>query len=239
MILSWSEEQLAFMADASTYHADYYTALWQAISQTLPQMPQHICDAGCGTGYFSLELAKSCPRVTAVDLSQPATDLLRRNAAGYDNLCVKTGDIEAMPPEIPYDAMVFCYFGKTPNTLRIAKKQCKGTLVMVTRNYTHHRFALRPTAFDRDTVAYCRSVLEQAGIPYTLTPCELEFGQPFRSLDAAVRFFALYSGEQATKAEVLQRLEETDHPAFPYYLPKTKKMGIFTVQTNAIPQSFG
>lgn len=235
MILSWDTARLAFMQEASEHNPGYYTALWQAIAEGLPENPHHICDAGCGAGYLSLEMAKHCGRVTAVDLSEKATAFLQKNAAGVDHLTVKTGDIRALPPEVPYDAMVFCYFGKTPDILKIAKAQCRGTLVMVTRNYTHHRFSLHPTAFDRDTADYCRACLEEPGIPYDCRLLDLEFGQPFRSLDAAVEFFTIYGGTPASTEEVLPKLQKTDDPTFPYYLPSTKKMAIVTVQTADIP----
>lgn len=235
MILTWDEVRLSFMKDASCYNPGYYTALWEAIRAQLQEAPRHICDAGCGAGYLSLEMAKHCENVTAVDLSEAATALLRQNAQGLSNLTVRTGDLALLAPKEAYDTMVFCYFGKTPEILKLAKAQCCGTLVMVTRNYTQHRFSLHPTAFDRDTVAYSRSVMEKAGIPYTFAPCSLEFGQPFRSLDAAVQFFSIYGGAPAEKAEVAEKLVPTDDAAFPYYLPSTKQMGILTVQTKDIP----
>lgn len=231
MILKWTPAQLAFMRDASSYGSGYYKKLWAAIRALLPQAPESICDAGCGAGYLSLEMARHCDRVTAIDLSQAATDLLRENARGISNLTVRTGDINELAPETPYDAMVFCYFGKTPDILKIAKSQCQGTLIMVTRDYDKHRFSLNPSAFDRDTVSYARSVLEQAGMAFDYTPCELEFGQPFRSLDAAAEFFSIYGDAPASVEEVLPKLQKTDDPTFPYYLPSTKKMGIFAVQT--------
>lgn len=230
MILTWDKRRLEFMRDASQYNAGYHAALWNAVSGKLPSVPQNICDAGCGAGYLSLEMAKSCQQVTAVDLSADATAFLRENSKNVGNLTVKTGDISALPPKTPYDAMVFCYFGRVPEILRIAKAQCRGTLVIVTRDYTHHRFSLHPTAFDRDTVVTCRSALEQAGLSYMFSPFAAEFGQPFRSLDAAVEFFAIYGQEPAGVQDVLPRLQKTDSAEFPYYFPTVKKMGIFTVR---------
>ena len=230
MILTWDNARLEYMRDASRYNAGYYTALWDAVLLELPSIPRHICDAGCGAGYLSLEMAKSCQQVTAVDLSADATAFLRKNAERIGNLTVKTGDISALPPKTPYDAMVFCYFGRTPEILRIAKAQCRGTLVIVTRDYTRHRFSLHPTAFDRDTVATCREALEQAGMSYAFSPFAAEFGQPFRSLDAAVEFFTIYGQEPVREEDVLPKLQMTGSAEFPYYFPTVKKMGIFTVR---------
>ena len=51
------------------------------------------------------------------------------------------GDVEALTPKEPYDAMVFCLFGRTQDTLRIARKQCRGKIFLVKSDYSHHRFS--------------------------------------------------------------------------------------------------
>ena len=85
-----------------------------------PQLPEnaHVCDAGCGIGELSLALKPYCRHVTAI-----------------------CGDVEALTPKESYDAMVFCLFGRTQNTLRIARKQCRGKIFLVKSDYSHHRFS--------------------------------------------------------------------------------------------------
>ena len=63
---------------------------------------------------------------------------------------------------------------------------------------------------------------------------ELEHGQPFASLDDAVRFFRIYSRDEDPGAvapeTVLPRLRRTEDVQYPYYLPQTKRLGILTIR---------
>ena len=66
-----------------------------------------------------------------------------------------------------------------------------------------------------------------------------EFGQPFRSLEAAERFFALYNrseSEVLSKDEIRARLTAGLSAEFPYYLPHKKALCLFTVETADIPE---
>ena len=86
------------------------------IAQIVPDIPQnaHVCDAGCGLGYTSLALARHCARVTAVDTSGVALNVLRETiAAGkIRNIEVIEGDLFSMRLGLIYDVMLFCFFGR-------------------------------------------------------------------------------------------------------------------------------
>ena len=100
-----------------------------------PQLPEnaHVCDAGCGIG----ELIKG---VTAI-----------------------CGDVEALALEKPYDAMVFCLFGRTEDTLRIARKQCRRKIFLVKRDYSHHRFSAGKVSLGEYTAGSTENVLREKG----------------------------------------------------------------------------
>jgi len=49
-------------------------------------------DIGCGTGSFTLELAKKCKRVYAFDLSPQMLEKLRKKAKGYSNIIPISGN---------------------------------------------------------------------------------------------------------------------------------------------------
>ena len=114
--MQWTDESIAFLRDAAATNR-YYETVAEKITPQLPENA-HVCDAGCGIGELSLALKPYCRHVTAI-----------------------CGDVEALTPKEPYDAMVFCLFGRTQNTLRIAKKQCRGRIFLVKRDYSHHRFS--------------------------------------------------------------------------------------------------
>ena len=106
-------------------------------------------------------------------------------------LTVRQGDIRCLPPETPYDAMVFCLFGDVEEALTVARQQCRGTVLLIRRDYAYHRFSTGrvPVGF---TAADSEDTLRHLGLSYRMERFSLEFGQPLRSLEDARRFFRLY-----------------------------------------------
>ena len=112
---------------------------------------------------------------------------------GIGNITPRCGDIADVVPEVPYDAMVFCFFGGIQEILSTAKRQCDGQIFIITRNYTTHRFSVGSHKTGSYGYATTKELLEQLAIPFEEQTMELEFGQPFRSLEDARRFFETYS----------------------------------------------
>ncbi|MBR0356684.1 MAG: hypothetical protein IJH54_04305, partial [Clostridia bacterium] len=66
---------------------------------------------------------------------------------------------------------------------------------------------------------------------------DVDMGQPFRRLVAAVRFFGLYDPVGAmTEADILPRLTETDDPVFPFYLSAIRPVGMIVLRAEDIRQ---
>lgn len=119
--MQWTDESIAFLRDAAAMNR-YYETIAEKITPQL-QENAHVCDAGCGIGELSLALKPYCRHVTAVDADELAIKTLKAHLIkGVTAIC---GDVEALTPKEPYDAMVFCLFGRTEDTLRIARKQCR------------------------------------------------------------------------------------------------------------------
>lgn len=119
--MRWTDESIAFLRDAAAMNR-YYETVAERIAPQLPENA-HICDAGCGIGKLSLALKPYCRHVTAVDADELAIKTLEAHLIkGVTAIC---GDVEALTPKEPYDAMVFCLFGRTQDTLRIARKRCR------------------------------------------------------------------------------------------------------------------
>ncbi|NTV76332.1 MAG: class I SAM-dependent methyltransferase, partial [Holophaga sp.] len=83
-----------------------------------------VLELGAGTGIFTLELARRCTEVHAVDLSGNMLRHLERKAgaAGVTNIRTREGDAEALEFEGPYAAvfsfLVFEYFHDLPAFFR-------------------------------------------------------------------------------------------------------------------------
>ena len=231
----WSDETIAFLRDALRMN-DYYGAIARRIAPHLAP-DDRVCDAGCGTGELSAALRRYCAGVTAVDSSEKAIAVLRGRAPeGVTPVC---GDVKAHRPAQPYDAMVFCLFGKMPEILPIAKRCCAGRIVVIKKAFTHHRFSMSRVPLRDEVTDRAADFLRERGVRFSLETREFEMGQPLRSLRDAVRFFEIYSKDAPgtlTRDAVRARLTETGDAQFPYYLPQKKALGRFTIDTKDIPE---
>jgi len=228
------------MQDASEENDTYYKSLASKVSGYLPGNA-HVCDAGCGLGYLSIALSSYCKHITAVDIAPQALEVLRNKLKHLDcgNIGIIRGDIRENPPSEPYDAMIFCFFAGLEEALKIAKKQCSGTVIMIKKNWDTHRFSLSPKALERFTFTETLKRLGQLDIPHKSETFALEMGQPFDSIEAAVEFFQIYSRDdrpQDINAEaVAGKLVCRSSGRFPYYLPSLRQMGMIILKTADIP----
>lgn len=186
----WSPEIIRYLYTAAD-HSRYYQDLARQLGAFL-RPEDRVCDAGCGLGLLSRALLPYCAHVTAVDRSPAAVAALR--ARGEDpKLSALTGDIRELPPRQPYDAMVFCLFGGTEETLAIAARQCGGTALVVRRDFRRHQFS-SGVRIAGHTAADMERELQRRGLTYTARRFTLEFGQPFLSLDDAQAFSGCTAG---------------------------------------------
>lgn len=233
----WNEDMIRFLRDASE-HSDYHHLLAEYLAKRLPENA-HVCDAGCGLGYLSLQLAPYCRQVTAVDVSPEALAVLAANCdkEKIKNVDIRCGEIAELPPDEPYDAMVFCFFGTGNEALRIAKEQCCGPVIIIKKGWSEHRFSLGKQKMGHESYTDTMALLDGYGIPHTGEMLALEMGQPFRSVGDACRFFEIYdkSGEAITEEAVRRRLVATGKEDFPFYLPQPKQMGIIQFDSRDIP----
>lgn len=228
MMQRWSEDAIRFMEDASVY-GNYHKELVQVLLPFLPENG-HVCDAGCGLGHLALELAKVCRRVTAVDASAAALKGLMAKTRPV-NLSVVHGDIFAMKER--YDAMVFCYFGKTEEILRIGREQQPGRILVVRRDCSVHRFSKTPVLRKEHSINGLKQALERDGISFMSRNLSLELGQPFRSREDALHFFELYnkSDKQILLEDLEDKLVRTRDPVFPWYYPSVREMELIVFET--------
>ena len=231
----WEPDMIRYMRDASE-HSRYHQEL---VAQMLPWLKKdtHICDAGCGLGYLSMALVEHVGHVTAVDINADALRGLEEKA--LSNVTVLRGDITALPPSRPYDAMVFCFFGGIEEILRIAKEQCGGSVFVISRNYTAHRFSVGEYPTGNYGFSRAKMVLHEKGIAFTEKTLQVELGQPFHSLEDARRFFELYSrddNKQLITDEFLREKLMEQPGEFPWYLPHLRKIGFLCFDAKEIPR---
>ena len=214
------------MADAAN-ETDFHRRL---AAELLPYLTPEdaVCDAGCGLGHLSLALSPHVRTVTAVEREQRALAVLERELAlrHIKNVHPCCEDVFVHRPEKPYDAMVFCFFGSIEEILAAAVRCCRGTVLAVVRNDARHRFSGKSRGPGRHSYDTACRILTEKGISFTTRAASFAFDQPFRSLEAARRFFELYGGSEDWRA----RLVETGDPEFPWQLPSRREFGLITFQ---------
>lgn len=214
------------MADAAG-ETDFHRCL---AAELLPYLTpeEAVCDAGCGLGHLSLALSPYVRTVTAVEREQRALAVLERELAlrHIENVYPCCEDVFAHRPEKPYDAMVFCFFGSIEEILATAARCCRGTVLAVVRNDESHRFSGKHREPGRHSYDMACRILTEKGISFTTRTASFAFDQPFRSLEAARRFFELYGGSEDWRA----RLVETGDPEFPWQLPSRREFGLIVFQ---------
>lgn len=237
MMFRWEPDMVRFMRDASE-RGDYHDRL-AAIVCNHAGNADCICDAGCGLGYLSNALSKHFPSVRALDISENAIAVAKTVNAGLKNVTVSREDIVTFTPDVPFDAAVFCFFGRTEEILRFAKRTCGGRVIVIKKNWAHHRFTVAKVPLKHTKLYDLQRDLGALAIPYRSEEHVLEFGQPLRSEADAVRFFQVYSRdehpENITFSDIAPRLVRTDDPTFPLYLPEQKRIGVVSFEAKDIP----
>ncbi len=239
MMFNWTPDMIRFMEDAS----DYGTYFREVCSELYPYISKEstVCDAGCGLGHSSLELAERAGKVVACDINKDALSVLKKNCEKFhiENVDIVCGDIADLKTDKPFDAMLFCMYGECSNNLKVAKRLCNGKILMVMRNQQDHSFSpgngkhAKPNF--TDAAVYCK----KNGIPFVSKEKDIEFGQPLRSLEDAFLFFKTYlrNGDEAllTEEYVRSRLVKKNDREFPWYIPEKRQLGFILVDTKDIP----
>ncbi len=232
-MFTWTEERAAFWAASAAYTGAYGLLAERAEKHLRPGGT--VFEGGCGLGHLSAALVRRGFAVTAMDLSP----LPLRYVEACPSLAVRQGDVFTLPDEEVYDDALFCFFGGVKETLRWAQIHCRDKLILFKKNWDTHRFTRDPEAIRKFTYPLTAAELKGLGVPFETEVFEADMGQPFRSLADAVRFFRLYDSEGAmSEAEVLARLTETGNPAFPYYLPAVRPVGMIVLRAEDIRKTF-
>ena len=227
----WDEQNIRWFLDASAYTGFHKTLAAIIAPYLVPGGT--LCDAGCGLGRIDLELAPSVAELTAVDICDNATGVLRRDAeaTGKSNIHVVCGD--ALSLTDTFDVVLMSFFGKSAisDFLRLSRVRVIRVVSAENKSKLYpqiHRLHVK------DTVPVVQENLTSQGIGFKLEQHTIEFGQPLRSMSDAESYI-LGNAPQASRREVNGFLDEhLDHTGcddFPYYLPNKKSLGVFVIDT--------
>lgn len=241
----WTPEKLHYMKDAFE-QVQYQKQLAQRASHYITERDS-VCDVGCGLGYLALALTGFCRKVTALDISRPALDILWEQLRKSPNRAVeiREEDFHWMPEDEIYDSTVFCFTGSIPEILQTAASHCRGNVILFRKNWPYHRLSRKSIPLSELIFLKDCEELSSYGIPFQTEQFTIDMGQPLRSLEDACRYFELYRKKEdtgcITEREAADLLETTGQPflseEFPYYYPMNHEIGMIIIRAEDIRQA--
>lgn len=236
MHIIWNERSVRWFHQAAEY-TSYSKELAKIIMNKIPHKGT-LCDVGCGAAMVDYELAPYFESVTCVDIAQGAVDSVIRTAKekGFTNMNGICMDAEKLDGS--WDTVIALYHGG----IEFFEKYyhlVKENLLLITHNDLRGKFGPkkygRKRTFDVDTT---KKRLDELGVRYELECYELECGQPFVNYEDAVEFVMAYTNpmpDEAMQKYINTTLTRIEHPKYSYYLPCTKKFGVFTIRREENP----
>ncbi|MDD5806327.1 MAG: methyltransferase domain-containing protein [Eggerthellales bacterium] len=232
---SWTPEIISYMADASRT-SNYFARLSEIALRDLPA-GSRVCDAGCGMGQLSLEMARAGMQVDAFDCSPQAIAYLT-NSLGEASLSPgrvrpSLTDFTRTPLEPGrFDRMVFSLSAAAVDAFDCGRKHGARSLVVI--NKMHPAPAQgdedRPIVYNLEKAV---GHLCSLGLRTSATDVTLSLDQPFSSIESARRFFSLFRTRAyphgITDTQLRSELTATENPEFPYVLPVKRHLAVFRI----------
>ena len=233
MMIVWNDSSIRWFQNASEY-TGYNEKLAQILLEHIPNR-NTLCDMGCGAALIDFELAKYISRISCIDISTEAIDFVQRQIREQNLGNISAKCMDGSKAEGEWETVMALFHGGESvfsDYFHMAKDQ----LILVTHGSFKGGFGPKGKqarrCFNTDML---RTQLDGMGVKYHLQEFELEYGQPFTDMDDAKEFVKAYSmpmSEDELGKYLSEKLEKTDDPRFPYYLPKKKDIGMFVIRRN-------
>lgn len=230
----WTPDKIRWYKDACEYEWNNRNQLLaDSIMKNLSKEVT-ICDLGCGIGGLSLALSPKVSKVIAVDQNPNALECLKESIheKQIHNIEVREGNYKTIDFDNKPDVTILCMAGGLLPHINEVLALTGQELYFITGNSGYHHFKTSHKKKSFETTEQIKTCLEAKGLKYEEEILLTRFGQPFKSMEDAVLFMRSYNREEnieQIKRHLLEKLEETQDKAFPYYYPCEKAYRFFRI----------
>lgn len=232
VIYSWTEQRINSYIDASNY-TNFHHQLATYITPFLNQNDS-VFDFGCGLGQLDIEIAPYVKQVKGFDASDIAIAAFQQNVeeksiTNIESVCQNTETVTEQ-----CDVGIMSFFGMGWTEIERHFNLCSKSLITIfnwenesTLYPSNHRQTRKLTG------SSLVNLLEEQEIEFNHQIIELEFGQPFRNSNDAIKFvedFAPKVSKEECEVFLEENLVVDNESEFHYYLPNKKKLGVFCLK---------
>lgn len=230
MLIHWEEKSARWFEQASEYtryHEQLAALLLPYIKDT-----KTLCDLGCGIGLIDMALGMKVAQITGVDANAYALSYMEKLIHGRNIKNITMVNEDARQLKGLWDTVLMVFFGNLDQDLEHYLNLADKQLIAIVHGNPEP--GKKETA-KCNTVDYTQKLLAQKGIEYELLQSELEYGQPFVDIEQGIDYIRAYrkyvpQGEEENYFK--EKTILTGREDFPYYMPHTKKFGIFVIRRN-------
>jgi cyclopropane fatty-acyl-phospholipid synthase-like methyltransferase len=228
MLFTWNADTIRWYLNANEY-SGFYNKIAATVAPGLSGY-RSLCDFGCGLGLFDFAVSSLFETIECVDINETALASINERAAlsGITNITTRLNDCYQISGA--WDVAYMSFFGS--RELDTFLPMCKKLIAVVATTSESEMFPMKHKRYQKNTVSGSEKYLKEKHIPYKLTLKQLEFGQPFTSVDDArrcVRSYVPEISETELEEYLKRRLKETRGEVYPYFIPRTKSFGIFEI----------
>lgn len=229
MNFEWSPDTIRWYQAANQY-SGFFKNIADFIRPSL-QGYTSLCDIGCGLGLIDLELSKSIPSITCIDINLQAIEALQKSIAERKIDNIKPLVMDSQDINESFDVIYISFFGA--RELEAFLPYCKKLIAVVNKKHQAELYPEKYRTKHKTTAEEVEERLQKQGINYALGEASFEFGQPLNSREDAEKFVRTHAHD-ISQADLdlflAERLTETGDREYPLFISRLKSIGIFEVE---------
>ena len=236
----WTPEKIENYKRASEYTA-FHKKLSVFIEPYLDEQ-WTLADIGCGPGLIDFWLAPMVAGIDAIDNDGAAiADLTARldetfltNRMAAEKIRPRLASLEELKGE-SWDVVMMSFFGLDQAAIEAVLQLARRRVFI----FMHGRpDQAGPLAAgddgDKFSAAELEAFLTERGVAFKKSVMEMQFGQPFRTLEDINSFIGAEGADDDETVkritDIEERIIDTNRFDYPYYLPKSISVALFIIQ---------